>query len=284
MFKRLPILCVALLALAACSHGSDESTAPPSTPAATSTVSTAPAPAATAPAAAASTATASSATAPETPVTPAPDAAPFVDNGKWVEGTDYKVIDAGTKLTATNKIEVVEVFSYGCPACNAYHPTMRELAKEMPASVSVAYLPASFVPQENWVTLQRAYFAAQSLGVADKGNDAMYDAVWTTRELTAMNATDTAVKPQDELPTIEDIAKVYAKFGANPKDFVAVANSFAVNLKMKRADDMVKNYGVEGTPTLIINGKYRVNPLKLGDMKKSIELTKWLVAKEAAGK
>ncbi len=92
------------------------------------------------------------------------------------------------------------------------------------------------------------------------------------------------LEPKDELPTINDIAKVYAKFGASSKDFVAVANSFAVSLKMKRADDMVKAYGVEGTPTLVVDGKYRVSPLKLGDMRKSIELAQWLVAKEAAGK
>jgi len=286
MLKRLPWLCTVVLALAACSHDGDNGAAIPAAAASTAAAATAVAPAAsTASAVAASAAPVASTTTPTVANDkPAKSAQPFVDDGKWVEGADYQVIDAGTKLTDTDKIEVVEAFSYGCPACNAYHPTMNELVKEMPSDVVVAYLPASFMPQENWVTLQRAYYAAQALGVADKGNDAMYDAVWSTRELSSENTSGTGLKAKDELPTIDDIAKVYAKFGANPKDFVAVANSFAINLKMKRADDMMKAYGVEGTPTLIINGKYRVNPLKLGDMKKSIELTKWLVAKEAAGK
>ncbi len=275
MLKRSPLLCAALFAIAACSHDGDSGTAAgaasPRAPIA-AVESTAPAPAGTA-------AATTPATTDDKPSKP--DAA-FADSGKWVEGTDYQVIDAGTKLTDTDKIEVVEAFSYGCPACNAYHPTMNELVRSMPANVVVAYLPASFMPQENWVTMQRAYYAAQALGVADKGNDAMYDAVWSTRELSSENASGTGLKPKDELPTIDDIAKVYAKVGANPRDFVAVTSSFAVNLKMKRADDMMRAYGVEGTPTLIIDGKYRVNPLKLGDMKKSIELTQWLVAKEAA--
>jgi thiol:disulfide interchange protein DsbA len=290
MLKRLPWLCAVVLALAACSSSGDNSAATPAS-ATSTTASTAaaaitvPPSASSAPAVAASAApVVSNATPAATEDKPAKPNEPFVDDGKWVEGTDYQVIDAGTKLTDTDKIEVVEAFSYGCPACNAYHPTMNELVKEMPSEVVVAYLPASFMPQENWVTLQRAYYAALALGVADKGNDAMYNAVWSTRELSSENASGTGLKPKDELPTIDDIAKVYAKVGANPKDFVAVANSFAVNLKMKRADDMMKAYGVEGTPTLIIDGKYRINPLKLGDMKKSIELTKWLVAKEAAGK
>lgn len=290
MFKRLPILFAALFVLTACSHdgGNGAATSAPAVSTTASTAaaaSTAPAPASTAPAPATSAAPGASAPTPATADDkPAKSAAPFVDDGKWVEGKDYEVIDSGSKLTGTDKIEVVEAFSYGCPACNAYHPTMNELVKEMPSNVVVAYLPASFMPQENWVTLQRAYYAAQALGVADKANDAMYEAVWSTRELSAENAAGTGLKPKETLPTIEDIAKVYAKFGADPKEFVAVANSFAVNTKMKRADDMMKAYGVEGTPTLIIDGKYRVNPLKLGDMKKSIELTQWLVAKEASGK
>jgi thiol:disulfide interchange protein DsbA len=293
MLKRLPILCAALLALAACSQNSGNSS--PVQPAAPAPAATAPAaapaaPASAAPASAASVApaTGASATTPteaSAPGKPAADAVPFVDNGTWVAGKDYFRIDpAQPKLTDTDKIEVVEAFSYGCPACNAYHATMNQLVKELPSNAVAAFLPASFMPQENWVTLQRAYLTAQALGVADKANDAMYSAVWGTKELSAENANGDGLKPKDALPTIEDIAKVYAKFGADPKEFVGVANSFTINTKMKRADELMKAYGVEGTPTLIIDGKYRVSPLSLGDPAKSIQLVKWLVAKEAAGK
>ncbi|HEY0199107.1 MAG TPA: thiol:disulfide interchange protein DsbA/DsbL [Rhodanobacter sp.] len=288
MLKRLPILCAALLALAACSHDNGNAqqqpaataTTPAAAPAssATATPATTPVPAATtAPAAAASTAQAA-------PSPNAPPPAPFVDNGKWVEGKDYTVIDpAQPKVSNTDKIEVVEAFSYGCPACNAYHPTMNELVKEMPSNAAVAFLPASFMPQENWVTLQRAYLTAQALGVAEKANDAMYDAVWSSRELSSEKPSG-GLKPKEALPTIEDIAKVYAKFGVDPKEFVATANSFTINTKMSRADELMKAYGIQGTPTLVVDGKYRVEPLKFKDLSQSIELVKWLVSKEAAGK
>jgi thiol:disulfide interchange protein DsbA len=291
MLKRLPILCAALFALAACSQNSGNSSAvQPAAPAPAATtpaaIPAAPASAAPGPAASVAPATsASTATAASAPSKPAADAAPFVDNGTWVEGKDYERIDpAQPKLTGTDKIEVVEAFSYGCPACNAYHPTMNQLVKELPSNAVAAFLPASFMPQENWVTLQRAYLTAQALGVADKANDAMYTAVWGTRELSSENPDGTGLKPKDALPTIDDIAKVYAKFGADPKEFAAVANSFTINTKMKRSDELMKAYGVDGTPTLIIDGKYRVSPLKLGDPAKSIQLVNWLVAKEAAGK
>ena len=53
---------------------------------------------------------------------------------------------------------------------------------------------------------------------------------------------------------------------------------------MKRADDLMKAYGVDSTPTLVVNGKYRYTVISAGGVPQTIELTQWLVAKEAAGK
>lgn len=294
MLKRLPILCAALLALAACSHDNGASSATqPATPTTTSSAtpapaaSTAPASATTvdAPAAATSAAATASSTAVEkTAMTASATAAvPFVDNGKWVEGKNYFLIEPAQPTTHPDKIEVTEVFSYGCPACNAFHATATQIAQSLPANTVMTYLPASFIPQENWPMLQRAYFAAQALGIAEKAHGAMFDAMWKTQELSSMKPTG-GLKPAAALPTIEDAAKVYAKYGADPKEFVAIANSFAVNTKMKRADDLIKAYGVDGTPSMVINGKYRFGVASAGGYPQAIELTQWLVAKEAAGK
>ena len=284
MLKRLSFLCTALLALAACSNNNDNaSQAPTPAPAATAPAAQ-PAPAATtAPAAASTAAPAAASTTAQAPAAPAAPATPFVDDGKWVEGKNYFLIEPSqAKVSNTDKIEVAEVFSYGCPACNQFHPTMNKLVQELPANAAVAYLPASFMPQENWPMLQRAFLTAQALGVADKANDAMYDAVWKSQELSAMQGA--GLKPASALPTLDDAAKVYAKFGADPKEFVAVANSFAINTKVKRADDLMKAYGVEETPTIVIDGKYRFTARSAGGYDQAVELAKWLVSKEAAGK
>lgn len=288
MLKRLSFMCTALLALAACSNNNDNaSQAPQPTPAPAATAPAAQPPAAStaaAPAAAATAAPAAASTTAQAPAAPAAPATPFVDDGKWVEGKNYfRIEPSQAKVSSTDKIEVAEVFSYGCPACNAFHPTMNELVKKLPANAAVAYLPASFMPAENWPMLQRAFLTAQALGVADKANDAMYDAVWTTKELSAMKS-ESALKPASALPTLDDAAKVYAKFGADPKEFVAVANSFAINTKVKRADDLMKAYGVEETPTIVVDGKYRLTARSAGGYDQAIELTLWLVSKEAAGK
>nr|WP_199046128.1 thiol:disulfide interchange protein DsbA/DsbL [Dyella sp. ASV24] len=286
MLKRLSFMCTALLALAACSNNNDNaSQAPQPAPATTAPAAQPPAASTAAtPAAASTAAPAAASTTAQAPAAPAAPATPFVDDGKWVEGKHYfRIEPAQAKVSDTNKIEVAEVFSYGCPACNAFHPTMNELVKQLPANASIAYLPASFMPQENWPMLQRAFLTAQALGVAEKANDAMYDAVWTTKELSAMKS-ETSLKPASALPTLDDAAKVYAKFGADPKEFVAVANSFAINTKVKRSDDLMKAYGVDSTPTIIVDGKYRLTPGSAGGYDQTIELVKWLVSKEAAGK
>ncbi|HEY9131934.1 MAG TPA: thiol:disulfide interchange protein DsbA/DsbL [Dyella sp.] len=293
MFKRLPFLFAAAMAVAACSHDSDNASAPQSPAPAASSAPAAPAstpPAATAstaPAAASTAAPASAASAPATaaaPVADAKPAAPFVDSGKWVEGKNYDVIEPQQpKVSGTDKIEVVEVFSYGCPACNLFHTTVDQMVQQLPSNATMVFLPVSFNPAENFPMFQRAYLTAQTLGVADKGADAMYDAAWKTKELSSEKPSG-GLKPSDQLPTIEDAAKVYAKFGADPKEFVAVANSFAINTKMKRADELVQKYGVMQTPTIVIDGKYRYTVGQAGGYPQAIELAQWLISKEAAGK
>jgi thiol:disulfide interchange protein DsbA len=289
MLKRLPFLCAALLALAACSHESDSNSArQTAAPAVTSSADTAPASTVAAPAAATSTApavagtTAAATTTPAT--TPAVAAVPFVDNGKWVEGKNYFVIDPAQPTSHPGKIEVTEVFSYGCPACNGFHSTADRIAKSLPPNAVMNYLAAAFRPDENWPLYQRAFYTAQALDLVGKSHDAMFDAVWKSGELSTYNLQGSGLKPHAAWPTIEDVAKFYAKYGIDPKEFVGVANSFTVNTKIKRADDLMKAYGVDSTPTMIVNGKYRFTAGSAGGYAQSIELTQWLVAKEAAGK
>ncbi|WP_460490398.1 thiol:disulfide interchange protein DsbA/DsbL, partial [Dyella agri] len=247
----------------------------------------APAPAASAAPTSAATAAAASTAAPAAAATAAaatPAAAlPFVDDGKWVEGKDYFRIDpAQPKAVNTDKIEVVEVFSYACPACNSFHSAMDQIEKSLPPNAVVHYLPAAFRADENWPVYQRAFYAAEALDVRAKAHDAFFDATWKTGETATYNLSTGQPKPKGAWPTIEDIAKFYAKFGVDPKEFAAVANSFSVNTKMKQADDLIKAYGVPGTPTIVVDGKYRFSPSDVHTVQRAVELTQWLVAKEAA--
>jgi len=199
-------------------------------------------------------------------------------------GKHYDVLPQAQRTTvAPGKVEVMEVFSYGCPACDHFQPTMKKLKAALPANAQLVYLPASWNNAENWPTFQRAYLTAKSLGVADKAHDQMFDAIWSTGELAILEGTSTG-RPKKNLPTIEDIARFYQKTtGVKAADFVAAAKSFTVDLKMRQADAQILAMKVPSTPTIVVNGKYRLNNEYFQTPDDVIGLVKFLVAKESAG-
>jgi protein dithiol oxidoreductase (disulfide-forming) len=199
----------------------------------------------------------------------------------WTEGKNYFRIDPPQRTSvAPGKVEVMEVFSYACPACNAFQPIMQEMKKSLPPNAQVVYLPASFIPAEDWPVFQRAYFAADALGIVAKTHDAMFNAVWTTGELAVSDPTTHRLK--NPLPSIEDIAKFYSRAAGVPADkFVSMAKSFSVDAKMKQADAQIGAMQALSTPMLIVNGKYRLDTTSAGGYDKLVQLVKYLITKES---
>jgi len=197
----------------------------------------------------------------------------------WEAGKHYFPIEPPQATSTGDKIEVLEVFSYACPACNQFRPVADKIKSDLPANAEMAYLPASFRSDEDWPAFQRAFFAAQALGVLDKTHNPMFDAIWKEGSLKINDpVTHKLVNP---LPTIQDIAKFYANYGVKAEDFVGTANSFAVNTKMKRADAQIKAYGVDSTPTIIVNGKYRITAQSAGGWDKLPAVVTYLIKQES---
>jgi thiol:disulfide interchange protein DsbA len=79
----------------------------------------------------------------------------------WTEGRNYVLLTPAQHTSVpTDKVEVMEVFSYGCIACNGFQPVVEKLKRSLPPNAQLVLLPASFNPAEDWPMLQRAYFAA----------------------------------------------------------------------------------------------------------------------------
>jgi protein dithiol oxidoreductase (disulfide-forming) len=213
------------------------------------------------------------AAAPQTAATPA--AAP------WVAEKNYFLINPPRPTSVgPGKVEVTEVFSYGCPACNLFIPTLHKLKQALPANAVVDYLPAAFNTSEDWPMFQLAYLTAQALGVADQSHDAMFDAVWTSGELAVVDPATDRIKSR--LPTIEDVARFYNRRAGVPVDkFVSTSKSFAVDVKVRSAEDTIAAYRVDRTPTIVVNGKYRLHVESAGGEDQLIALVKWLVAQES---
>ncbi len=200
---------------------------------------------------------------------------------RWVEGTHYVVLSQPQPTTVpAGKIEVMEVFSYACPFCNKYQPTMDQLERSLPPNAQMVFLPAAFKPEEDWPMFQQAYFAAESLGIARRTHQAMFDAVWKTRQLAIVKPGTERLKSR--LPTLEDAARYYSRLtGVSTRKFIAAARSFGVMMQVREANAQIMSMQVPGTPCLIVDGKYRVrmNSMRAPEV---IGLVRYLVAKAAA--
>ena len=201
---------------------------------------------------------------------------------RWVAGVHYVVINPAQPTgLPPGKIQVTEVFSYACAGCNRFYPVADRLQASLPANVVMDFLPASFRPDEDWPMFQRAYLAAKEMGIDKRTHDAMFDAVWKSGELAVFDPTTQRAKRP--APTISDAARFYAQVaGVKAEAFIASAASFAVDVRIKQADELIRTYGISETPSIVVNGKYRLNPVSAGGYDQTIELVKWLVAQEGS--
>jgi thiol:disulfide interchange protein DsbA len=144
----------------------------------------------------------------------------------------------------------------------------------------MVFLPASFKPEEDWSMLQRAYFAAQSLGISERTHQAIFDAVWKNGELAIADPTTRRLK--NPLPSIEDAAKCYERLtGVKADAFLATARSFSVDLKMRAADAQIIAMQIPSTPCIVVNGKYRVILDSLHSQDDLNGVVRYLVDKES---
>jgi thiol:disulfide interchange protein DsbA len=201
---------------------------------------------------------------------------------QWVEGTNYVVLDQAQPTTVPpGKVEVMEVFSYGCPFCDKFQPVIHQLERTLPRNTQMVFLPASFNPAEDWPLFQRAYFTAEALGIADRTHQAIYDAVWKTGELAIEDPSTNRLR--QPLPSLEDVARCYSQLtGVSTQTFMTTAQSFGVETRMHEADAQVMAMQIPSTPCIVVNGKYRIVMDSLHSIDDVIPLVKFLVAKASA--
>jgi thiol:disulfide interchange protein DsbA len=183
-----------------------------------------------------------------------------------VEGEDYQVIDGGQPYQPlAGRVEVAEVFGYPCPHCAHFEPVIEAWVAKLPPRANFVPVPADF--RDDWIPYARAYFAAQALGVAKRSHQAMYDALHVEQSLPMSDAAP------------EEIASFYQRYGIAPARFVAAFKAASVDAQMKHAREFVVRSQVDGTPTLIVAGRYRVTA---DSRDKQLATARWLVDREIA--
>lgn len=181
----------------------------------------------------------------------------------YTAGKDYAVLDQPMRTRDTKKVEVVEVFWYGCPHCFHFEPLVSQWKKSLPSDVDFWTSPAMW--DDDMETHARIFYTANALGVLDKIHTPLFTAMVVER------------KPMTDTKAIEDF---FAGFGVERETFRKVFNSFGVTSQIKQANARARGYKISGTPELVVNGKYRISARMAGGQAEMLKVADFLIAKE----
>ena len=168
-------------------------------------------------------------------------------------GQGYTMLPSA-QPTSTNKIEVLEFFSYGCSHCFHLHHDLGAWAKKMPKDVELVYVPVIF--RDSAEPLARTYYALESMPNFEKLHDAVYRSIHVDHA---------------DLFDLDSIAAFVAKQGADRAKFTAAYNSFSMSSRVTRAKQMMRSYAISGTPTLVVGGKYVITGLQPADTIRALD-------------
>ncbi|MGQ2966175.1 thiol:disulfide interchange protein DsbA/DsbL [Methylophilus sp.] len=152
--------------------------------------------------------------------------------------------DQVTQQIATDqpaKIEVMEIFWYGCPHCYHMEQPLDAWVKKLPADVYFKRVPA--LPNAGWAPMAKTFYAMLELGVLDKLHGQLFDAIHKSKTL----------NPADEAAAMDWVIK---QGGLDKVKVEKAFKSFATTMQLNKAMQVFKASGATGVPSLIIDGKY----------------------------
>ena len=157
-------------------------------------------------------------------------------------GRDYAPIEPAQATDNPAKIEVIEFFSYGCPHCSEFHPTVSKWSAKLPSDVVFKRVPITF-GRAQWVNLSKLYYALEATGDLAKLDGAVFHALH-----------EKGLKLYDD----KSIAEWVTAQGIDGKKFMDAYNSFGVISKVKRGDQLAQGSKIQGVPAIAVDGKYLV--------------------------
>jgi thiol:disulfide interchange protein DsbA len=188
----------------------------------------------------------------------------FAQIERFVAGTHYTELAAPANTNDSSKVEVLEVFWYGCSHCFRFEPLIADWEATMPADVDFGRFPAM------WNGLMevhaQVYYTAEAMDALDVVHEHVFNAI---------NIEGNRLQNEGQ------IGALFAKYGIDEDEFAKSFNSFAVRTKVNQAKQRMQAYEIRSTPNMIVNGKYLVatgqSVLTQADM---LDVVDFLVEKE----
>ncbi len=183
----------------------------------------------------------------------------------FTAGKDYAVIKEPVRTGNPNKVEVTEVFWYGCGHCNNFRPVFDQWKKQQSDDLLIRHSPAMW--NKNMAVHARIFYTATALGKQEVMHKSIFDAMH---------------KQKKKLLKTSEISALFAQYGVDKETFEKTFKSFGVNSMVQQSDSRARAYGITGTPELVINGKYRISAGMTGSQAKMLEVAEFLIEKERA--
>lgn len=178
----------------------------------------------------------------------------------YSEGVHYVELFQPQPVETGDKIEVRELFWYGCPHCYDLEPVLNKWLRHMPKDAAFVRMPAVLRP--SWAVHARAYYTFEALGVTDKLHGKLFDAIH---------------RDGRRLNTMEALADFAAEQGVDRKQFIEAFQSFGVDAALRKAQIMGRQYEADGVPTLIVDGRYRTTAGMAGSHEKLMQVVDFLI-------
>jgi len=182
---------------------------------------------------------------------------------QYKAGTHYEVLETPVRTSDPKRIEVAEVFWYGCSHCFSFEPMVSTWANQLPEDVNFVHSPAIW--HKNMELHARAYYTAKALKVVDPVHLAIFEAMNLKR---------------NKLASKEAIAEIFVAQGVDLDKFNKTFDSFGVVSATKQADARQRSYGIKGTPEMVVNGKYRLSAKMAGGQGEMLKVADYLIGLE----
>lgn len=179
------------------------------------------------------------------------------------EGTHYQRLSKAQPTSSGDKVEVVEVFWYGCPHCYSLEPVVHDWLKTKPENVEFIRLPAALNP--TWAFHAKVYYTAETLGVLETFHEAFFDEVHMQKR---------------RMNTESSVQAFFEKLGVSEDAFENAWNSFGVDSKLRKAKQRVIGYQLRSVPSIVVNGKYKITAQTAGGNRQIFNVVNELIEKE----
>ena len=172
----------------------------------------------------------------------------------------FQQVPQATTVPNPARIEGIDFFWYGCPYCYHFEPQLQDWLAGKPENFDFIRIPAVIRP--GWSNHARIFYTAESLGVLDPLHEQLYTSIHEENQ---------------DLDDMNQLAGIFTAQGIERARFEAVFNSDEVTRKVEEAAMLTRRYGIDSVPAIVVNGRYRTNPVLAGGASRMLDAVNGLI-------